>query len=259
MKMTLLEIVQGILSDIDGDEVNSITDTTESLQVANAVKETYNHIVTKADLPERYGLFELDASVTSTKPVLMTVPSYVDNIKWLKYDCKTDTDPYPVFNYMDYQPLEMFLESMYNLPGQIDSTIETFDHTANFGTLSFYYYNDRAPSKYSSIDDTTLIFDAYDNTVDTTLQKSKTLGYGRILTTFLMQDTYVPQIDANMFPLLFQETKAQVMNDLRQMDSPRADKRAKEQWTKNQDIRENAGGRQPYQRKSWMPNYGRKA
>jgi len=44
-KMTVLEIVQDILNDIDGDEVNSIDDTLESEQVAQIVKSTYDAII----------------------------------------------------------------------------------------------------------------------------------------------------------------------------------------------------------------------
>ncbi len=36
-KMTLLEIVQDIMSDMDSDEVSSINDSVESLQVAQHV------------------------------------------------------------------------------------------------------------------------------------------------------------------------------------------------------------------------------
>jgi hypothetical protein len=39
-KMTLLEIVQDILSDMDSDEVNSINDSVESLQLAQMIKST---------------------------------------------------------------------------------------------------------------------------------------------------------------------------------------------------------------------------
>jgi hypothetical protein len=44
-KMTLLEMTQDILSDMDSDEVNSINDSVESLQVAQIIKTTYFNIV----------------------------------------------------------------------------------------------------------------------------------------------------------------------------------------------------------------------
>lgn len=259
MKKTLLEIVQDILSDLSGDEVNSITDTTEAEQVARIVRETYEHIIVKADLPETFGLFELDASGSTSKPVLMTVPSTVDSVQWVKYNCITTDDVYPKWSEMQYIPLQSFLDRMYNLPAETDSTIETFSQTVNGASVDFYYFNDRAPSLYTTIDDVTFIFDAYDSSVDTTLQKNKSLGWGKLLRTFSLTDSYIPDMDANMFPLLMQEAKAQAFNDLRQMDSPRADKRAKEHWVKTQDDKHNTGGRLPYWYKTHMPyNYGRR-
>ena len=41
MRKSLLEIVQTILLDMSGDEVNSIQDTEEALQVASIVQNTY--------------------------------------------------------------------------------------------------------------------------------------------------------------------------------------------------------------------------
>ena len=52
--MTLLEIVQDILSDMDSDEVNSINDSVESLQVAQIVKTAYYNIVDGKDYPWLY-------------------------------------------------------------------------------------------------------------------------------------------------------------------------------------------------------------
>ena len=40
-KMSLLEMTQDILSDMDSDEVNSINDSVESLQVLGIIKNTY--------------------------------------------------------------------------------------------------------------------------------------------------------------------------------------------------------------------------
>jgi len=48
-KMTVLEIVQDILNDLDGDAVNSINDTVEALQIAQIVKTTFNNILDGKD------------------------------------------------------------------------------------------------------------------------------------------------------------------------------------------------------------------
>jgi hypothetical protein len=85
MKYTLLEMTQDILSNLSSDEVNSISDTTESLQVATIIKQKYFDIVNRVPLPEHEQLVHLDPSLDALMPVLMYVPDGIANIKWLKY------------------------------------------------------------------------------------------------------------------------------------------------------------------------------
>lgn len=85
MKQTLLELTQDILSSMSSDEVNSISDTTESTQVATIIKQKYFDIINRVQLPEHDQLLQLDPSTDPLQPVLMYVPAGVADIKWLKY------------------------------------------------------------------------------------------------------------------------------------------------------------------------------
>ena len=85
MKQTLLDMTQNILSALSSDEVNSISDTTESMQVAQIIRNKYNDIVSRGELPEHKEWFQLDPSLDGTSPVLMYVPDGVSKIEWIKY------------------------------------------------------------------------------------------------------------------------------------------------------------------------------
>ncbi len=52
MKRTLLEMTQSILSDMDSEAVNSISDTVEAQQIASVVEDTYYNIVAARKIPE---------------------------------------------------------------------------------------------------------------------------------------------------------------------------------------------------------------
>ena len=75
MKTTLLQIVQSILSDMDSEEVNSISDTTEALQIASVVEDTYYNIVAARDIPEHNTLIFLTSLVDSTRPTHFQYPT----------------------------------------------------------------------------------------------------------------------------------------------------------------------------------------
>lgn len=85
MKLTLLGYVQSILSSLDSDEVNSISDSTESMQVAELVRQTYYNVISRSDLPEHKQLIQLEPSLDITQPVVMIIPDGVNKIEWLKY------------------------------------------------------------------------------------------------------------------------------------------------------------------------------
>lgn len=250
MKRTLLDMVQGILSSMDSDEVNSISDTVESLQVANIIKDTYYDLVSQTKLNERKEIFQLDASGDNNKPTIMYVPSTVKNILWVKYN-KKDTSEGDTTNYhtITYLPLESFLSYVYAR----DETQSDVDEMTD-GDITYLIKNDVNPVYYTTIDETTLVFDAYDSTEDTTLQKSKTLCYGEVFKTFELDDTFIPDIDADLFALLYNEAKSQAFYDLKQSANEKTEQRARRQWihsTYNKDkVKENE-----YYR---LPNYGRK-
>lgn len=82
---TLLEITQEILSALDSDSVNSISDTVEATQVATIVKRKYYDILSRGNLPDQQILLQLTASGDATKPTLMYLPAGTVQIDWIKY------------------------------------------------------------------------------------------------------------------------------------------------------------------------------
>lgn len=87
---TLLNMVQNILSAMSSDEVNSIGDTVESMQVANIIQNKYYDIVARGDLEFDERLFQLVPPDNLITPTAMKLPAGVSRISWLQY---YDTNP----------------------------------------------------------------------------------------------------------------------------------------------------------------------
>jgi len=215
MRYTLLEITQDILSSMDSDEINSITDTVESDQVVTVIKTVYDDILSRSGLASEKILFNLTASGDNTKPVLMTKPSNVINVNWVQYNCIQTGDTDPNWIDMTYVPIHDFMIMTNNMtPSTTD--VDSFSHTVNGFTFSFNYRNDRRPTYYTTFDDNTVVFDSFDSAVDTTLQTSKTLCSGTRDFTFTKDDGWVPELPPDKFALLLAEAKSLAWAELKQ-------------------------------------------
>lgn len=255
MKLTLLEMTQLILSDMNGAEVNSISDNTESLQVANAIKETYIDIISRADLPEHFSFFEVEASGDASLPCVMYLPSTVLKIDYLKYDKDDGTSSYrtPQYEKINFLDFDTFVDRMYSLDPD-ESTVDSGTLTISSDTIPLIWENDKAPDYYTTYDDYTLIFDSYNSDVDATLQKNKTVCYGQKEPTFTLSDSFTPDLDSKQFSLLLQESKAQAFADLKQVTNSKAENRARKGWINMQRSKVAF----PVNYYDEYPNYGRK-
>lgn len=251
MKLTLLDMTQSILSDLNSDEVNSISDTTESLQVADMIKQSFFNIVARAELPEHNQLFQLTASTNPEQPVIMYRPDNVTKIVWVKYfdddlDSVDDNDVHdidlditdtddgddgsaPSYKGVQILPITEFLR-MVNQFNINEGDVETF----TFNNMTFNFKNDQIPRYCTIISNYYIIFDAYDSAVDSTLQTSKTQCYGQIIPNFLMEDSFVPELDDYKFPLLLNEAKSLAFLELKQMSHSKAEKEVNRQWSQVQ-------------------------
>lgn len=251
-KYTLLEMTQLILSSMDSDEVNSINDTVEAQQVANIVRTSYDDLMARLDLPEKFDLFQLDPSGSGSLPTLMYRPNNVDNILWIRYNREISTDT--VTNYTDikYKSPQNFLDWV-NTYRNADSG-DRVTYTLN--GITFYALNTVGPTYYSCFNDSTIVFDSYDADVDTTLQSTKTLCYGKLNTSFTMDDTFVPALDQDKFSLLLNEAKAMAFAEIKQTQHVRAEKKVRGGMIKAQVDQSAVPARPSFY--ATLPNYGRK-
>lgn len=256
MKMTLLDLTQNVLSSLSSDEVNSIGDTTESQQVALIIKNKYFDIISRVDLPEHDQLLQLDPSLDGASPVIMYVPDGVAEIKWLKYfnsniineavggghDINVDiipTDngtspPPPGYQYVTILPIEQFID-MVNSFNPTENNVESFTFDTNIngfpGSYTFYYKNNKQPQYCCIIGNYSVVFDGFDATQDDTLQSSKTMAWGRVIPTFRMEDTFIPDLNDEQFQLLLNEAKALAYFELKQSAHPKAEQEIKRGWS----------------------------
>lgn len=261
MKYTNLEIVQAVLSSMDSDEINSVNDTVESQQVLEIVKTVYDDMVSRGDIVTNRTLFNLDASEDTAKPVLMTKPENIDRVLWLKYDVRTADDTVPVWADLTYLPVEDFIDYIHSFNPDEDN-IEYFDYVGDGFIYRFTYRNDTRPLYYTSFDDNTIIFDAYDVDVDTTLQASKTLGYGTKTTEFAKTDEFTCELQPQQFALLLNEVKSLAWSELKQTEHGKAEQTARRNWRHLQKTRQQSPDGSVFNSNAHsfdkLPNFGRK-
>lgn len=243
MKYTLLDMTQNILSRLSSDEVNSISDSTESLQVANIIKNKYFDIISRVELPEHDQLVQLDPSNDSTQPVLMYVPAGVADLQWLKYFNSDLTDGVAIgYQYVTLLPIEEFIDRV-NRFNPSETNVETFtfsDTSNNFpGDYTFYFKNDIQPTCCTIISNYYIIFDSFNEVLDSTLQGSKTMGWGRVIPIFDMVDAFIPDLAEEQFQLLLNESTSLAFFELKQQPHQLAAQEAKRGWSsvqKNKSI-----------------------
>lgn len=323
MKQTLLQMTQSILSNLNSDEVNSISDTTESMQVAEVIKQTYFNFIARAQLPEHYDLFQLISANDSTQPVVMTKPDNIKFMDWVKYfdtsvtnsttsghGINTDivspnwtttsttsntialgshtftvtaglaiginstakavagvnsmigtvtsytgttlimnvtsivgsgtytswvismypgVNSSPEYKYVTILPNQQFID-MVNGFNILENDVDEFNFSVGAENFKFLYKTQQQPRFCTVIKDFYLIFDAYDEFQDSTLQSTKTMCWGQFSPSWSMVDSFIPDLDDQQFPLLLNEAKSLAFLELKQMSHPKAEQESKRQW-----------------------------
>lgn len=250
MKYTLLELTQNILSRLDSDEVDSISDTVEATQVARIVRNTYFNILTRSNLPEHKKLVQLTSSGSLVQPVLMIRPDNVQKIDWIKYNTRLATDTTDRFEYVTILPLAQFLEMMDRL-----STADTNVGTMVLNGITFTFTNNIKPTFCTIVDDLYFVFDSYDSGVDSTLQTSKTKAFALTVPTFALVDTTIPDLDDVQFPLLLSEATSVAFVDLKQMPNQKAEQESRRNWISLQRTKALKKVPSAFDE---LPNYGRR-
>lgn len=247
-KMTLLDMVQDILSDMDSDQVNSISDTVESLQVAQIIKSTYYNIVDGRDYPFLHELFQLDSSATVSRPTHMKLPETIIDLDWVKYNRKKASDTRNKYEKVKYLAPEEFLD----LVNQRDSSNIAIQIVVDPTNIQLNILNNKAPEYFTSFDNETIVFDSFDSGIEATIQNSKLQCYGRRSVVFTLSDTFVPDLPVQMFSYLLSESKSVSFITLKQVPNQKAEQASISQKRRlSQDTWEVRNG-------IYYPNYGRK-
>ena len=248
-KMTLIEIVQDILNDMDSDEVNSINDTIESQQVAQIVKSCYFELINNRNWPHLRNLIQFESVSDSSKPNYLRLPAGVKELIFFKYNKATIARPNLSLEDVKWKDPDAFLR----LISGRNSSLANITTVSDFSGTKLLIVNNQPPTYWTSFDDAYVITDSYDKGVDTTLQSSKTQCMAYMDPLWVHSDIGVPNLPSEAFSALLEEAKSTAFLALKQVANQKAEQKAARQsrWLS---------------RKAWAahggieyPNYGRKS
>lgn len=249
-KRNLLSLTQSILSTMESDEVNSIGDSTESLQVAEVIRDTYYDMHSNRNWPMQHKLVSLVPFSDASLPTHMRVAEdFTELDPIIYYDKRKVNDTRKKYAEVHWKEPDDFLRLTNPRNTDEDKNTVVTDPSG----VELIIQNDKAPTYYTSFDDNTIVFDSYDSEVDDTLQESKIQAMAYTFPEFKLVDTFVPVMPIEAFSALLAEARSRCQF-----------------WFKdNQDIKsEQEAGRQQrwLSRKAWtvsggikFPDYGRKS
>jgi hypothetical protein len=232
--MTLLEMTQSVLNAMDSDDVNSIDDTVESVQVALIIKESYFDLISQRNWPFLGTKFSMTGLADVTRRTYLQLLDTYSKIDWVKYN-GVEVD------YLDPKDFQDMLDQRVVTANVVDSN---------------KFVINRDPMYFTTFDDELFIFDAIDLSVDTTLQTSKNTCFGTRVPTWTHDDAFIPDMPAKMFPTLLSESKSTAFINLKQQANANEARKAQ----RGRNIMQNEAWRNSSGQAKWNTrvNYGRK-
>ena len=250
MKMTLLEYTQTILSEMDADEVASITDTFESEQVATIVRYTYFSVMDQRDWPHLRRLVTANDSLLSDAPTVFTLDDNVKKVTDIRYDKRkfgTTRRQYKTVKWLE--PDQFF--DMTNKRNSDAANIFIADNVFGSYATELLLQNDKAPDYWTSFNDQALWFDSWDEEWGDRLDQNFTQITGYLTPSWTHEDGHYPDMPDSLSTLLLENSKSACFLALKQMVNEKAEMRSKRRDTQlsREAFRFNGGIR--------YPNYGR--
>jgi hypothetical protein len=227
MKMTVLQMTQNILSALESDEIDSVSDTPEGEAVAEALKEVYYQMVSNQVIPEHKALCQLTSAGASL--VFMQIPATVHNLEWIKYNVIETGGTQNQYTTIPYKSPPEFMQMLMSRNSSDTNVVSATDPTSSIAIDMFQ--NDKPPEHWTSFDDEYICFDSYDAAVDASgLVASKTLCWATVEPeTFETNDDFIPDMDDHLFPYLLAEAKSLCFMNMKQTANSKVDKQARQQ------------------------------
>ena len=251
MARTVLEYVQATLNAMDSDNVDSIADTDESQQVADHLEEVYYELMEREDWPHLHQPINLTAAVDTTLPTKFTISESIRYIDWLRYNRATDAMEFEGHDVCYLRP-EEFVRRFATGKDDSNKQLVTVD-----SKIRFYVSNNRMPQYWTSFDeDGTIYMDAFDSSIETTLTSDRLDGWGVVIPSFSVTDTFTPDLPRHMEQLLQAELNRQSFQHFKQQVSEVDEKKARRQLA--QQRRRNSKVRRESD-KYYTNRFGRKS
>ena len=222
-KKTLLQITQSVMSSMNSDNVSSIDDLEESMQVAEKAKEVYEDLMVLEDWEHLRCLVQLYSLADNEKPNYLKIPDSVSEILDIRYDKRTDTSSRKKYEEVIYKAPDEFVELLMMNDTTSDNVMEV---EAPISGVPLYIRTDVQPTYWTTFDEEFIIFDSFDSTMDSCLQQSKNLTRCTREPEFAITDQFIPDLPSKMFPAYIQEVTRVCSLYFREQPSANDERRA---------------------------------
>lgn len=223
-KLTLLQMTQKILTAMDSDDINDISDTEEASEVIDIIEDTYYELMTHKEWNHLKTPVNMESLADSDFPTTLKIPDTVSSLENLRYESREIASDSLAYTRITYKSPEEFTNSLFN---RNSNDANTLTLTVKGSGTPLLVTNDQAPAIWTSFDDTYIVFDSYDASLESTVQGSKSLAYCVQIPVFNKTDgAFVPTCPIHMFPILLAEAKKACFFYLKQIQSPIDEKRA---------------------------------
>lgn len=229
IKKTLLSIVQEVLNDMDSEDINNISDTVEAQQIASVAESVFYDMIAAREIPEHRELIKLTALSDSAYPTHFIYPENVRVLDKIEYDVSDDST---------YEYREIFWKEPEDFLRIIDGV--SSDYTSVYdknGGTHLRIKNTQHPTYYTSFDDYYIVMDSHKSSIDTTLKEIKTRAFGIKYPVFSRTDSYIPDLDGDMYRYYINEVKSMCMSLYKGGSDPKVEQAARRQKSYVQNDR----------------------